>query len=466
METLSIPARARIRQKIPTFAYGANFQKDESVLSPSVASLCYNFDFNGGALKSAVGINASETLPKEALRYWTFTHKTDGGENVFLIYLRPDGLLMYKDSNMTEFKLLSGRSFVKPVALPYRLNGEDVLIICGEDSYPHLFTGKAFRAVPNAPRVRSMALHFERLFVTDATDTTKVRFSDDLDPTDWSETAESGGFIELLDERGALNKVISFLNYVFVLRDYGISRITAYADQSEFSVQNLFTSSGKIYASSAVLCGSSIIFLAADGLYVFDGSQLTRILAPITAAIEPNDNVFGEYYEGKYYLACRMAFDDEKVGCETGDYVNNALLVYDVNDGTYSITRGLDLRFIRAVDYGGRRILFATDSQGCGELDDSGERFSVPLKKLWRMPLGDLGALDKTKVLYDVYLSSSTDATVKAITENGERQKTVKASEKPRRVRLSVTGRWLGLEIECEKSNCKITRPTLVYSQF
>lgn len=69
----------------------------------------------------------------------------------------------------------------------------------------------------------------------------------------------------MIDERGALNRVISYLNYVYVFRDYGISRITAFGAQTDFSVSNLFVSSGKIYPRSVALCGDSVIFLRRTG---------------------------------------------------------------------------------------------------------------------------------------------------------------------------------------------------------
>lgn len=55
-----------------------------------------------------------------------------------------------------------------------------------------------------------MTMHYERLFATTSTDKYTLYFSDDLDPTNWNENITEGGFIQMLDERGELLKVISF----------------------------------------------------------------------------------------------------------------------------------------------------------------------------------------------------------------------------------------------------------------
>ena len=70
----------------------------------------------------------------------------------------------------------------------------------------------------------SMDIHYERLFVTTTNEKSKVLFSDDLDPTLWSIDLSEAGFIEMVDERGALNRVISFNDYLYIFRDYLAAR--------------------------------------------------------------------------------------------------------------------------------------------------------------------------------------------------------------------------------------------------
>lgn len=192
--------------------------------------------------------------------------------------------------------------------------------------------------VENAPDITSMALHYERLFVTVDGEKNAVWFSDDLDPTNWDASLAGGGFIQLIDERGSLNRVISYGGYVYVFRDYGISRITAFGAQTEFSVSNLFVSSGRIYPGSVALCGDTVLFLAEDGLYAFDGVSTVKMLKNLDGLFKNGERSCSYYADGKYYLAFAREETDGKIGCETGAYVNNALLVLDLSSGGYSLS--------------------------------------------------------------------------------------------------------------------------------
>ena len=103
-----------------------------------------------------------------------------------------------------------------------------------------------------------------------------VRFSANFDLTEWDESPEEGGFIELVDERGECNKVLSFNDYVYIIREHGISRLSAYGEQEEFSVTHLFLSTDKIYHNTAVLCGDRILMLCSDGVYSFNGYSASK----------------------------------------------------------------------------------------------------------------------------------------------------------------------------------------------
>ena len=98
-------------------------------------------------------------------------------------------------------------------------------------------------------------------------------FSDDLDPTNWNISLDEAGFVEMADENGALLKVLSFFNYVYVFRSYGITRFYATGEQSRFSLMHLFVSSDRIIGDTVCVCGARILFLTQRGLFDFDGSR-------------------------------------------------------------------------------------------------------------------------------------------------------------------------------------------------
>ena len=80
--------------------------------------------------------------------------------------------------------------------------------------------------------------------------------------------------------------------------------MTAYGDQTEFSVSHLLVSCGKICKNTITVCGDSILFFASDGLYRFDGYSAVKISDAWFDSVETNKNwVKGVYFNGyAYYL--------------------------------------------------------------------------------------------------------------------------------------------------------------------
>ncbi|MBR2989303.1 MAG: hypothetical protein IKC64_06250, partial [Clostridia bacterium] len=343
--------------KISNFTNGVNYRYDESVLPPSTASECYNFDFSSGALTDGYGLenaNYFEGLEiKYIFHYKRYDQKNERYDDRIMGVSTDGEVFVSPVTNPMQITKLNGVNLSgEPTFVNYRLYGDDVVIISTTSEGMLVYTGVGEPYyVESAPVITSMALHYERLFVTTTGEKNSVWFSDDLDPTNWDSSLDGGGFIQMLDERGSVNRVISYLGYVYAFRDYGITRITAYGEQTDFSVSNLFVSSGKIYPKSVANCGDRVIFLAEDGLYAFDGVSVGKILSQMGDLIKNGESAVGVYANGKYYLAFNRKQNGECVGdervVETG---NNGLLVYDINSGEYALSRGIIVSSLSVVD--------------------------------------------------------------------------------------------------------------------
>lgn len=466
MARLKIPSVPKYRKRLGGFG-ATDVKRNESVLDFNTAAECYNFDCTSGALRPACGIKTHPAVPSDAARYWVYRYysEEEGGYVDQLVYQNDRGFLRYYDAELGKILYISGIAFAPVNALNYRLDSKDVLLISAEGKKLIVWNGVTFKEYADSPVISSMAIHYERLFVTSKEQPTKVFFSDDLDPTNWNISADGGGFIELLDERGELNKVVSFGSYLYIFRDHGISRVTAFGDQSEFSVLNLFVTTGRIYPSSIATCGACIMFLASDGLYAFDGYDCRRVLSNLDGLITPNDDCASAYADGRYYLACRMNFrDGNTVGCESGEYKTNGLLAFDPVNGEYSVTRGLDIRFMNKCTHTGEDFLMCRDGTTSGVICRDGCRFGEPLPKRWQSPATDFSAPDKTKVLRELYIKSDCDVTVTLAA--GQKKKTVAVKAGDRRARLNFNGKRVSLEISCAADACEIQAPTVVYSAY
>ncbi len=460
---MKIPSSARYRRRMG-FS-GIDVRRDESVLDFSVSPCAYNFDFSSGALRSGYGIAAHPSVPKEAVRYWVYRFADESGAAVEqYVYQTADGHLGYRNAQSGSDRFMTNVKFPPMTALNYRLNSKDILFLACDEKPLMSWDGSRLREHTGSPMISSMALHYERLFVTARDSPTKVFFSDDLDPTNWKISSDAGGFIELLDERGALNRVVSFGNYLYIFREHGISRVTAFAEQREFSVTDLFVSAGRIYPNSITKCGSVIMFAASDGLYVFDGYECRRTLKNLDGLLLPQSVTASAYFDGRYYLACKADFGDGRtVGAEAGEYAANALLTYSVGTGEYSLSRGLDISFMNACSYGGVDFLAAGDG-GCGGIIvRCGKRFEEDLPKHWQSPETDFSAADMKKSVRDVYVQTTAPVTVTVSDGKRSRAVTVKAGR--RRVRAGVfEGRIsLALDAGCD---CEIKPLTLVFSAY
>ena len=465
---LKIPKNARYRKRVGAFS-GVDIKHDESVIGFSTAARVYNFDFASGALRDGYGIAAHEHVHPYTQRYFVYRYfSEEAGRYVDqYVYQIESGHLYFYDELAGKIRLISGIAYPPFEAMNYRINGKDVLLISCEGHPLITWDGSRLISHEETPRISSMALHYERLFVTSKSEPTKLFFSADFDPLNWSTAGNEGGFIELLDDRGEMNKVVSFADYLYVFRDHGISRITAYADVKEFAVSNLFVAAGRIYPETIQKCGSVIMFLASDGLYVFDGYDCRRVLTQLDGLIE--EGVASAFFDGKYYLSCKADFGDGKtVGCENDEYKANMLLVYDPLTGEYSVSRGLNIIFMNACTFCGEDFLAAFDRSpnirvGGGVIVRNGKRLDTPLPKHWESPQSDFGVPDKYKSVREVYIDTDTDVTV--CIGGDKKSRSVSVKKGARRVRFNVRARNISLGIDTAECDCRIKPPTVIYSQ-
>ncbi|MDE6201651.1 MAG: hypothetical protein K2M47_07260 [Clostridiales bacterium] len=470
---LKLPSVRRYKKQMTKYA-SADFKHDRSLLPFGTARTFYNFDFSSGVLRKGYGVKQHPCVPVGAQRYWIYRlYSEEHGEYADqYIYQYSNGLLAWFDAFKHKEIYVSGLPYGPLDIINYRVNSKDVLLLTCEGRKLITWDGDRYVEYANSPAISSMAIHYERLFVTSRDEKTKVYFSKNLDPTQWEISEDGGGFIELLDERGYMNKVVSFGNYLYIFRDHGISRVTAYGDQTEFSVVNMFVTAGRIFPSGITTCGNCIMFLASDGLYRFDGYECVRVLTDISAAILPDDNCACAYYDGKYYLACKMDFGDGKtVGCESSDeYKTNALIVYDLSSGEYSVSRGLDIRFMNACSYNGEDYLMCCEGGKGGVIERGAARFDDPLPSYWESGVTDMSAPDRakyvTEILFDNTDGGSADNIELGVCADGVWSKLNVQSAAANGVKLNVSGHRFAFSLYTDSDTVNATPLCVRYNTY
>ncbi len=459
------------------FSKGVNRQIDENALSMNYAHMAYNVKYKDKALKQGYGfcslttpslLNNGSTITFQApqatakpLRIWSthITTATSGTEKDILLVYCDDGYIYkaFVPNFAPIFTKIDTAQFTSiPTVLNYKYNGAYVSVICSptDDMYLWNLDATPVKSTKNL-HLTSVCSHYERLFATTSTNKRQVRFSKDFDITNWEETSDAGGFIELVDARGNINKVLSLNDYVYLIRDFGISRLSAYGDQSEFSVTHICHSSNLIYGNTAVVCGDRIVYLSTDGLYYCTGSSVHKYNIKINDLFDKTalNNACACYYDGKYYLSARLKFDDGKIiSCENeNDYQNNVLIEFDLQTQKLNITRGIDICSMTSLVFDGWQklaVLFnGANNQNIGELTDDGKVFNAVTQKCWQSPLSDLGTLAE-KAVRSVSLISPTNVDITIKSEQEMQTLHVLGSSKLQKLVCNVKGVKISVAIE------------------
>ncbi len=468
-----------------SFASGMNSEVDEGILPYKYAKSCYNFTIKNGALKNGIGFSKLK-LPKtrddlssqreivfdtdddiKAIWLYKYFDQDSNTQKNKILYYTTGGKIMRFDVFFNYPYTYQIASVIYPQSIPnainYRLDGKDYMIFSSKTDgmWKYNATENAIK-IENAPSLVSMCLHYERLFaIIENGEHNRLAFSATLDPTNFNESLSEGGFIDMQDERGALNKVVSFNDYVYVFRDFGVSRVSAYGDQTSFSVSQLFVSSAKIYGNSVCVCGDKIMLLTRDGIMSFDGYNTTKLSLGIEKLLDgvTNENCSALYFNNKYYLACKLNFNDgESIGCESysGGYVNNAIIEVDLKTGDVNISRGMDIRSMIVVDDANLCKVIACfngeHKNKIGEMNFDGEMFSIPLKKCWTSPKSNLGYPTKVKRVKEVLIKSKNQCKIVVKTEDKTKTFIVYGSEKSQRKKINVFGEQVELSFVCDSA--------------
>ena len=411
-----------MRKEITNFSGGISSKIDENLLRWKNAKTTYNFQFFDGALKrniafsglkgafgTSLGLGDNSLVGKNTFyngRVFYFQKCDELGQNrADKLLLLDDNFNLYSVSLYAQnpsFESLNFTFTSLPSAVCYRLNSADVILFSSPTDGLVMWDGENdVQKIESAPSLSSLTFHYERLFGISAQNPYELWFSDDFDPTNWTIDSSSAGFIQMLDDRGELKKVISYNDYLYILREHGISRLSGAGAQESFYLSHMFVSSGRIYENTAQVCGDKILFMSSAGLCLFDGVSVTPIVRDLASVISVNEDSSSAYYDGKYYLSCKIDFGD--VVFNDGSHTNNALLILDAETMEYQIVRGVSVSSMARIFSPDKDTLVFLSERAQERLfipttiTDSGA--FGPLTSSWKTGQSDLGLVKKQKVI-------------------------------------------------------------------
>lgn len=274
-----------------------------------------------------------------------------------------------------------------PVTLSFKQKGEDAIILTSKDKMVIWKTGYSPYTIQNVPIITSMCMNDGVLFCTIREPAFKIWYATNLDAENVGNIDSNSGYVSLEDDLGNARKIVCFNQDVYVFRDYGITKINYV--KNKVSVSQVYQSNTKIFTETVSVCENAIMFMTVEGLYQFNGVKVARSSVDIGEMLPiANDNACASTLGDKYYLALRLNFNDGKqLLCETGEYVNNALIVVDLTDYSYQILRGVDIGALLPVRTQVFEKMLATfnsvHTSKVGEICPVSKCFDDALPKYW-----------------------------------------------------------------------------------
>ena len=459
------------------FGQVQNLKEDENTLKVGEPKIVYNFICEDGALKSGYGFKAlamptseddieSEVeLPVEGSEVKTmwklkWYNASEDKNSYFLFYFNDEANICYDNLFKTRYAtfILPTEYTCTPYATYYRKNNDDAILLSGDGGNLMVVTGTNIYSSDTAPNIISCCNHYGKLFAITASARGGLVYNNDTDVLNWQDTMTAD--LDFSDERGDLNKVVSFNDYLYVFRDFGITRISQYGQDEEFAISHMHLSDAYIYPNTIAIAGEKAYFLEGEKIKVFNGSTVKEIELDCMKLLsgQDNRNAFGQCFNGKYYLACRGNFNDgQAVGCESydGGFKNNLLLILDTTSHHVDVMRGVDINELLALTNKFKSKLVACYNKEnvgkIGELTTDGKLFNKIYPSLWQSGKTDFGFSGQVKRIKSFLIKSKRDCTITIESETQSKTISVAGKDSVQNIRANVLGNQFTVKIESKK---------------
>lgn len=460
--------------KFNLFGQNQNVDKDERTLKIGAPAKCFNLSTIDGTLKSGYGIkdlampqneidldNESVVAIRgnEVKSIWKLKWYNPSSKKncYYLFYFNDENLICFDNLFATRLApfIIENEFTDTPFATYYRKDGQDAILLSGEGGNLTVISGDQTFTSANAPRIIDCVNHYGKIFAITAEARGRLVYNETPDVLDWSD--EKTKNLDFSDERGDLTKIISFNDYLYVFREFGITEISEYGSDGNFAISHIYQSSAVIEPNSIAQVDGKIFFLEGNKIKSFNGSSVKGVELDCFDYLKaPNQrNCWATGFEGKYYLACRGDFGDEKVvGCEDGEFVNNMLMIYSVAQEHVDILRGVDIKQMLAFNniFKSKLILIFNNTMAghIGQLTTNGEAFGQNQYAYWQSGTTDFELPGKVKRIKHFTIQTKGECKVSFISDMEEKAFKVLGSDKLQKINANIIGKTFTIKIEVD----------------
>lgn len=440
-----------------------------------MSRICYNYQTESGALETKIGFS-SVALPNSdgssivgeikifnncsINKLWHFKYFDHVYNRVMdkVMFYTEDGCLSIFDVfsiDKYSYVMDDIEPFLSlPTGINYCIQGEDFMLFSGDGGLV-AYTPRRLPIVnENCPLLKSICKAYDHIFAILGGDKNKLLYTSNLNPLVLSSSNKT---MDLTGEAGRLSALINFDDYLFIFREFGITKLSKYGSSDNFTISEIYQSSTKIYENTIKICGNVIVFLAQDGIYKFNGSSVEKIELNIQKLIDKiaNVNASACWNRGKYILACKLDFDDNlKIGCEDYEngYKNNALIILNLKSKKFNLLRGLDISSLLSLNAGSLSTVLTTFngkfSKKIGLIDESAKIFGNELTGFWQSGKFDFGYYEKLKIIRKIFIKTKENCEIIIKSDLEEKEFLVLSNSKTQCINTKLKGKSFEVTIK------------------
>ena len=161
--------------------------------------------------------------------------------------------------------------------------------------------------------VRGIACYCQnRVFVVSGD--REITYSDPAEPTEITKAENDGGTILRPLDGDVIVELLAKEGCVYIFYRHSIVKIEVTGEPKGFLVRPIAYTGGEIYGKTAVVCGAWIVFLAADGIYRFDGEKAERICEWMDVKVSDENQTFGR---GRYLSNALISYTNAEGNLKT-----------------------------------------------------------------------------------------------------------------------------------------------------
>ena len=311
-----------------------------------VASSARNCDFEKGALRTGFGakryyvetdlekqIAAGSTVYGQPKMVFTTLMRTSDGvvKRTLGAQAGVNRIFVYELDGQVMKHIVMPKELLKVLSYVYPDGLAKMIFCCADQLYFYDFVNKSTKVFTDT--LTGACLFHERLFVTNKN---TMKYSVPMDVGNFEQSLNGGGEITFNDERGNIVWIESFDECIYLFFQYGIVKITADGEGSEFAISDIPYEGGHIIPRTICRYEDKLVFASYEGLFVLDGKKCTKLkqfrFSPIkNSTLSAYAGCLGNRYflhyvdESNNKRSVFVDLEDERNGCE-------CFIIYGLNN--------------------------------------------------------------------------------------------------------------------------------------